>query len=183
MNISNQTILWSIFVLPWLALFFMPKEDIKRWMPAALFIMVTSTMIQEVGLSMKMFEMRENIFPFYEQLPIAYGIMPIATMWILKFTYGRFWLYSFLELILSFIFAYVVLPWLSARGTQVWINATAFKILLPAIPHFISIYLFQMWQEGIFIRSNEKNSHFSASLHPVTAKPLSEKKENRIDEE
>ncbi len=33
---SNQILLWSVLILPWLTLFFMKKEDIKRLMPASL---------------------------------------------------------------------------------------------------------------------------------------------------
>ena len=169
---SNQVILWSMFIVPWLTLFFMPKDDLKCFMPAGLFIMATGTFIQEVGLSLNMFVIRENVFPFYVQLPIAYGIMPIATMWLLKFMYGRFWLYALSELIFSIVFSYLVLPWLSTRGTQVLINATSLKLLIPAIPHFVSIYLYQMWQEGVFAHYTERKS-FSHNLQPVAAKPFS----------
>lgn len=167
---SNQVLLWGMLVIPWLTLFFMPKKDRKRWMPAALFIIVTSTIIQDAGLTMKMFEMRENVIPFRDQLPMAYGLMPVATMWILQYTYGRFWLYALLELILGFVFAYALLPWLSLRGTQVWIKATALSTFLPSIPHFIAIYLFQMWQEGIFVRSEKGTA--STNLQPAAAKPV-----------
>jgi len=167
--LSNQVILWSMIIVPWLSLFFMPKDDLKRFMPAGLFIMATGTFIQEVGLSLNMFVIRQNVFPFYVQLPIAYGIMPIATMWLLKFTYGRFWLYALSELIFSIVFSYLVLPWLSTRGTQVMINATSLKLLIPTIPHFIIIYLYQMWQEGIFAYSEK--THASMNLQPAAAKP------------
>jgi len=177
--VSNQVLSWFLFIVPWLSLLFMPKEDIKRWMPAALFIMATNTIIMDVGFTVQMWEMRETVFPFHDQLPMAYGGLPIATMWILKFTYGRFWLYALVELILSFVFAYIVQPWMSSRGIWVWINATSLKLLLTAIPHFISIYLYQMWQEGIFTHHTEKKKSFSPSLQPAATKPLPNDKNDK----
>ncbi|WP_371363653.1 hypothetical protein [Sporomusa rhizae] len=44
---SNQTILSSIFILSWLSLLFMKKEDIKRFFPVGLFATVTSAMISK----------------------------------------------------------------------------------------------------------------------------------------
>lgn len=178
---SNQVILWSMFIVPWLSLLFMPKEDIKRWMPAALFTMVANTIILDIGFALRMWEIRETVFPFYDQLPMAYGGLPIATMWILKFTYGRFWLYALVELILSCVFAYIVQPWMSSRGIWVAINVTSLKVLFITIPHFISIYLYQMWQESIFTHYTEKES-FSSSLQPAATKPLSKDKKDKDDE-
>lgn len=178
---SNQILLWSTLVVPWLTLFFMKKEEIKRWMPVALYVMVTNFIIADVGFTLQMWEVGENIFPLHDILPTALGVLPIATMWLLKFTYGRFWLYALIELILSVVFAYIVQPWYSSRGIWVFINATPLKAFFPAIPHFISVYLYQMWQEGIFTHYDEKK-FFSSSLQPATAKPLP-KEQNKPDSE
>lgn len=178
---SNQVIMWGMLVVPWLTLFFMKKEDIKRWMPAALFTALTSTLIIDSGVATKMWEIRQNVYPLYEMISLVYGALPVAAMWILKFTYGRFWLYVAVQLVSSFIFAYIIQPWLGRRGIWVWVNATAFKAFLPVIPHFIFIYIYQMWQEGIFYKSEK--TRFSSVLQPAAAKPLPKDQENKDDNE
>jgi tellurite resistance protein TehA-like permease len=60
---SNQALLWSILILPWLTLFFMPNDSIKRWMPVALFSALTSVLAVELG---------ENLGWF------VYGVAPLS---------------------------------------------------------------------------------------------------------
>ena len=69
------------------------KNDIKRWMPAALFVIATNTLIIDVGVTLKLWETRENVFPLNEMISYVYGALPVGAMWILKYTYGRFWSY------------------------------------------------------------------------------------------
>lgn len=60
---DNQLLLWGMLILPWLTIFFMKIEHIKRYRPAALFTIVTSLIIAEVGIGLKMWEVKDNIYP------------------------------------------------------------------------------------------------------------------------
>jgi hypothetical protein len=177
----NQVILWGMFIVPWQTLLFMKKEDMKRFMPAALFAIVTGMLIEDMGVARKLWEIKENIYPLNELIPYTFGVFPVSVMWFLKFTFGRFWLYAIIETIMSIVFAYLIQPWLSNRGIRVLINATSFKALLPAFPHFTLIYLYQMWQEGIFARS--KRTSFSANVQTVAAKPLPNNHDKQTEKE
>lgn len=155
---NNQVILWSMLILPWLTLFFMKKEDIKRWMPLALFTMVTGTIIIDSGVGLGIFEIRENTYPLKEIISYNYGVLPVVTMWIFKYTYGRFWLCAVIELIFSVGFIRIIHPWLHRRGILVWTDPAAIGGLgafVTTVVHFVSIYVYQMWQEGIFARTNK----------------------------
>lgn len=150
---SNQVIVWSMLILPWLTLFFMPREDIKRWMPAALFVMVTNTIIVDVGVTWKIWETRENIYPLNEMISFVYGALPIGAMWILKYTYGRFWLYAVVQLAGSLVFILLVQSWLHRRGILVWIDENAFAgigAFATTLTQLILVYIYQMWQESVF---------------------------------
>ncbi len=170
---SNQVIVWSMLILPWLTLFFMPREDIKKWMPAVLFVMVTNTIIVDVGVTLKIWETRENIYPFNEMISFVYGALPIGSMWILKYTYGRFWLYTVAQIIGSFVLILLVQPWLHRRGIFVWIDENdlagigAFSTTLAQL---ILVYIYQAWQESVFVHF--KQSNLSSNLQPAAAKPL-----------
>ena len=133
---SNQIILWSMLILPWLTIFFMKKEEIKRFMPAALFTIVTTVLIFDIGITLKMWVVKENIYPLNEMLPFVFGLLPVSTLWFLKFLYRRFLLYFILQLVFSIGFAYVMQPWLNTRGIWVRIKVTSFLAFLPTIPHF-----------------------------------------------
>lgn len=86
---SNQTILSSIFILSWLSLLFMKKADIKRFLPVGLFATVTSAMILEVGITLGWWVYPVKLYPL-QNVPYLYGPIPVSTMWLFKFTYGKF---------------------------------------------------------------------------------------------
>ena len=172
---SNQFILWSIWIIPWFSLLFIPKKDIKRYMPAALFTAITNIIIVDMGVSWNWWTIRESIYPLNEVLPLAFAFLAME-LWILKYTYGRFLLFTVTEVLLTFVFILLVQPWLSFLGIWVRINVTNFLAYLPAIPQFILIYLYQMWQEDTLVPAIKKL--FSPKLQPAATKPIFEDEDN-----
>jgi hypothetical protein len=95
----------------------MKKEDVKRYIPAALFSIVISTIVVDAGVRFGFWNIRETVFPLYEMLPYMYGLYPVATMWILKYTNGSFLIYMAINAILDLVFSYIYLKYLIAvRG-------------------------------------------------------------------
>jgi hypothetical protein len=169
--VSNQAILWGILIVPWLTLFFMKGEDIKRYMPTALFATITSVIIVEVGSTLKWWIVSETAFPL-QNISYLYGMNPVITMWMLKFLYKKFGLYVVIDAVLNIGFAYFLLNFfLNNRDIYHNVGATPFQVFLILTAHGIMLYGYQMWQEGIFARTNEQTG-FSESLQPAAAKPL-----------
>ncbi|SDD90794.1 hypothetical protein [Sporomusa acidovorans] len=171
---SNQVIVWSMLIPPWLTLFFMKRQEIKKWMPAALFVMVTTTIIHEVGITWGIWETHENAYPLGHMISFTYGALPIGAMWILKYTYGRFWLYAAVQLVGSAILVFIVQPWLHVRGIFVYVdqnNALAgIGAFSTTLVHLLLVYLYQMWQdEGLVL---PKRNSSPAGLQPAAAKPV-----------
>lgn len=63
-HVRNQIILWSMFIVPWLTLFFMKKEEVRRYIPVALFAAATSVIIHDVGLRLGFWVIQDVAFPF-----------------------------------------------------------------------------------------------------------------------
>lgn len=66
------------------------------------------------------------------------------------------------------------MPLFHQRGIFVWLNENALSgigAFATTVAHLISVYLCQMWQEGIFVRPERTNSW--EKFLPVLAKPLS----------
>ncbi len=144
-------------------------------MPAALFTAVTNIIIVDMGVSWNWWTIRESIYPLNEVLPLAFAFLAME-IWILKYTYGRFLLFTVTEVLLTFVFILLVQPWLSFRGIWVRINVTNFLAYLPAIPQFILIYLYQMWQEDALVPAIKKL--FSPKLQTAATKPIFEDEDN-----
>lgn len=88
---------------------------------------------------------RETTYPLGLLSSYVYGLFPIVPIWILKYTYQRFWLFIVVEVVANIIFVYLVLTWFARRGIvdynaglAVFIAATLISLLM---------YGFQMWQE------------------------------------
>lgn len=172
---SNQLLLWSMLILPWLTLFIMPVKDVKRYISVGLLSGFMSILVSEAGVANGWWYFRETTYPLAMMSSYTYGLFPIVPMWIFKFTYGHIWLYTTVEIIFNAIFSFFVLPWFSIRGFLDF-NAGSIAFILASTLAIIN-YRFQMWQEGIFIRSETTN--FSSNLNPAAAKPLPD---NRNDD-
>lgn len=149
---NNQIILWCIFILPWFTLFFMKKEDIKRYMPVGLFAIFTSAIILEIGHTLRWWVYNETAYPL-RNISYLYGAIPVATMWLFKFTYGKFWLYVgadfLLNLIYTLLFEYY---FLGRRGIIEFERVSPMLDVFATSALGIIIYGFHMWQEGIFVK-------------------------------
>jgi len=176
---SNQIILWGTLIIPWLTLFFMPKKDIKRYMSVGLLSTLLSIIVTEIGIRYVWWSVIETTYPFAVIPTYSYGFFPVIPMWLLKYTYGRFGVYLAIDTVLNIIFAFFVLPWFGSRGILEFDGGLMVFIFESVIA--IIMYSFQIWQEGIFARSDRKS--FSPSLQPAAAKPLPKDHENKVDNE
>lgn len=176
---SNQIILWSMLILPWLTLFFMRKEDLKRFIPVAAFTVISGSIIVEVFSTLNFWAVRETVFPLSYTIPYIYGALPVITIWIFKFTYGRFWLYVATNLVLDLGFSFLIMPWVVRRGIFEIISITYFQgFLVTTVLAFI-LYGYQLWQEDTLV-SVVKNS-FSRP-QPAVTKLLIKNKDEESNE-
>lgn len=166
---SNTVLLWLMFIAAWLTLFFMKKEEIKRWFPVALAAIVTTTIIHDAGTALGLWATTQTIFPFNEMLPYYYGTMPVLTMWVFKFTYGRFWIYMLANLILDIGFNFFLLSYfLPIRGIFEFHIHPLYSLPI-TLGHAVILYIYQVWQDNALLNSKTiKNMN----LQPSAAKPL-----------
>lgn len=177
---SNQIIQWSMLLLPWLTLLLMNREDVKRFAPVGVLSALTGAIIGEIGGTLHFWGIGESVFPFSHSATFAYGAIPVTSMWVFKFTYGRFWLYLITNAILDLGFAYIILPWFVSIGILSFLRSSL-NVYIINWGHQILLYGYQIWQEGIFVK-NEKASRYS-NLKPAAAKPLPQSEDNHPDKD
>ncbi|MEA4926973.1 MAG: hypothetical protein VB084_16930 [Syntrophomonadaceae bacterium] len=175
---SAQTIAWSVIVLPWLTLFLMKKEDVKRFLPVALFTVVSSAIIYESGITFNMWSTRETAYPLSQMLPSIYGAFPVLTMWVFKFTYDRFWSYLATNAVLDIVWAYVIFPWFVASGILVFLKSNIYAFIL-TICHAILVYGYQIWQEDKLVPAVRRI--FSPRIQPAATKPSFKNKDEKTE--
>lgn len=166
---NNQAILWLILILPWLTLFFLKKEDIKRFMPVALFAAIASMIITDVAGTLKLWVIRETIFPLRYTDVLMISIIPVSAIWLYRLTYGRLWQYIAADAVLNLVFAFIFLPWYNTRGIIDVYSTKTFNFFLATITG-LTLYVYQMWQEDALVPAVKKL--FSAKIQPATTKPI-----------
>jgi len=180
---SNQVILWSMLILPWFTFLFLKKEDIKYYMPVAIFSGFTSAIISEAGAVLGFWINQETTYPLSQIMPFDLGLNVVITIWIFKYTYRRFWIYLIINTILDIGFNFFLFnQFFSSRGILYFVGISPFQSLLITLTHALLLYGYQIWQEDALFVS-EKSCSFSAILHPAVTKPLPENHENKADKE
>ena len=169
---SNQAILWAMLILPWLTLFFMKPENIRRFAPVALFTVATSMLLSETAGTLELWVVRENIFPLSSTLPLILSVNPVVTLWLFNFTYGRLWRYIAVDAVMNLVFALIVFPWLDTRGIY-QDNVTGQSRLFFTTIHGLLLYAFQMWQEGALVPAVKKL--LAPKIQPAAVKPYFKK--------
>lgn len=176
---SNQVILWGTLIVPWLTLLFMPKKDIKRYISVGFLSTILCIIVIETGIRYSWWAILETTFPFAVIPTYAYGFFPVIPMWLLKYIYGRFWLYLTVDTILNIVFAFAVLPWFGRRGIVDFDFNDGYIVFIFETVITIMLYSFQTWQESIFASS--ERTTFSSNLQPAVAKPLPNEHDENSD--
>lgn len=180
---SNQLLLWSLFIIPWFTLVFMSREEIKRWIPVALFSIVTSMLTVEIGDTFQWWTVKENVYPLQTTIPYLLGLNPVITIWLFKYTYGHFGRYIAIDIVLNYGFVAIFLNYfLASRGIYQNIHMPFLVNVVYASVHGAIMYAYQMWQEGVFAPTETKSTSYTAILHPAATKPLPERQEDNNDE-
>lgn len=179
---SNQVIHWYMLILPWITTFFMTRTDFKRYMPVALLAIVTATIVHDIGINVGFWVVQEKAFLFNEMLPYFYGVIPVLTMWIFKFTYGRFWTYMMTNTIVDIVFTFYILNiFFPSRGIYDLVGITSLQVMPITLMHAVLLYGYQMWEDSELV--SIKRSSLTANLQPVAAKPLSKERDEKKDRE
>jgi hypothetical protein len=146
----------------------MRKNDIKRFMPLGLFAALSSIIFVEAGQTLGWFVFGETAYPLRTPTYIL-GLNIIATMWLFYFTYGRFWTYLAIDIVLNFVFIYLFhVYYLGSKGIFREVGITPLENVLFATIHGIITYGYQVWQEGAFKQAEQNRTH----MQPVLAKLL-----------
>lgn len=149
----NQLLMWAMFVVPWFSLFFMKKEDIKRFMPVSILSSLSVIVINEFGTSYGWWEFKVMAFPLQHFPPYYLGLFLIMTLWIFRFTYNKFWLFLATEIVTNLGFSFLfVCYFLPLMGILSIISMTGIIVFCLSTGLAMALYAYQHWQDKIFLQ-------------------------------
>jgi hypothetical protein len=125
----------------------MRKQSLIHFISAGIFTAVTSGIIYQFGIIFNVWYFKEISFPL-----VMYGILPVTALWILRFTYGRYWKYALANAIIDLGYAFVMFPWLDQRGILGIGPWTGLIVYILNFIHAALIYVYQVWLDGVYER-------------------------------
>lgn len=149
---SIRIILVLLLILPWLTLFFMKKESIKRFMPVTIFSMLIMSIVFQIAYTYKWWVIYQYVVPwgYLVDVSFAYGIFAVGTLWIFRLTSHRFRLYVLTNLVMDALFAFVVFPLLRILHVATVKNIEYWQYFLVIFGLSFLLYGYHKWQETIF---------------------------------
>lgn len=149
----KQIILWSLLILPWVSLFFLKMNTIRRYMPVALFMTVIHTLAYQAAYHYGWWkETGSSLFGWDKVVPVpwVYGAYLVIVIWVFSFTFGKFLMYLTVNILLDGIFMYIVYPvWQRMGLVSSESTLSTIAIVAMMVGFALIIYLYQLWQDKV----------------------------------
>lgn len=146
----SKLLLWLQLVLPWLSTPLLGKKSFKRFLPAAIFISLFVHYESKLAKKRKWWWYYERIHP---KVPggftLTWGPFLVGSMWILKYTYGKFWIYTMLNIIIDSGFTYILTESLKKFGIASLVRMKKYQLSLLFFFKSLLLYGFQYMKEKI----------------------------------
>jgi hypothetical protein len=146
-----------MMIIPWFSLPFLGKRTIKRYLPATIFICAIVKLENYIALRRRWWWFYTQVHPKIKgDTPFIVGPFLFSTIWTMKWTYGKFFLYILANGILHFVFAYPVLTMLKRFGIVSLVRINPFQYVLILLTRSLLLYGFQYIKEKFSIISRIK---------------------------
>lgn len=139
-----------MMILPWFTIPMLGERAFKRFLPSGLFISFMVRIVNIVAKKRRWWWWYQTIHPQLSGVyPFMLGPFLVGSLWILKWTYGKFLRYMILNLIFDSFFTYIVVPYLTKFGIASLVRMK--KIQLMYVFTFLSslLYISQLLKENI----------------------------------
>ncbi|MBB6446676.1 hypothetical protein [Bacillus benzoevorans] len=144
----NVKILLLLLIVPWLTIPFVGRESLKRFMPAAIFIALVTKIMDSFGEKRKWWKFYHGIF-FNSMDFLILGPYMVASIWILKMTYGKFLTYFISNKILHFLFILFGLQFMGRYKIFSLKKLSNFQYWITHMLRALVLYAFQFIKESL----------------------------------
>jgi hypothetical protein len=140
----RKLLLVVTMLLPWLSIPFIGKNAIKRFSLTGVFICLVFGFQCVVAEKRGWWRVYQRLFPSgMAEIPFIVGPFFVGALWILKYTYGKFLRYTFLNLGVDTFHIYIFVSWLKKMGIASLIRLKNYQALLLLTINAVVMYGFQ----------------------------------------
>jgi hypothetical protein len=153
----SKLIFVLMMILPWFSLPLLGKDAFKRFLPAGLFISLVVRVVNFIAKRRKWWWWYEKLHPEVSGvIPFIVGPFLVGSMWILKLTYGKFFRFMLLNLIIDSMFTYILVNWLKKFGVASLVRLRKIQLLYIFMVEALLLYGFQFLKEKIPVVKADK---------------------------
>lgn len=140
---NTKLLLLSMLIIPWLTIPLLGRNAIKKYVPAAIFICTFTKVIDIIGQRKKWWSAYKGIPPLDSIDMLNFGPYFVASLWMLKMTYGKFLIYLISNTVLQSLFIFLGLKYLKRFKIISLEKLTKFQYLAIDFIRAILLYGFQ----------------------------------------
>ncbi|MFB6465503.1 hypothetical protein ACE38V_01665 [Cytobacillus sp. Hz8] len=155
---KSKLLLVAMLILPWLTVPLLGKNTLKKYWPASIFISVFTKYLDVFGERNRWWKFYKGIWPFNSMDFLNLGPYLVSSLWMLKATYGKFFLYLVANTLLHILFIFIGLNYLKQIKILSLVNLTKIRYLFIHISRAILLYGFEYLKEraGTFMKKKNK---------------------------
>lgn len=136
------------FILSWITVYFIPKNTVKRYLPASTMsaLLVMTTVF--IGTHYHSWEVKGGTKTrIFNILSVILGPFSVGTLWIFRLTFGKFWLYLLTNFVQNLIYAFPILAFFEKINFIKYVKFTRIHHLIASMTFSLIIYGFQYFLE------------------------------------
>lgn len=138
---NKKLFLLAMMIVPWLSVPFLGKRELRRFLPGALFICVWVTVESILAKKWMWWRFYEKLTPkVMGEIPFIVGPFFIGSLWILKFTFGKFFRYLIVNIVTDVLFAYPGVYFLKRFGIVSLVRLKHYQMVLLFITKSVLMY-------------------------------------------
>ncbi|WP_026572957.1 hypothetical protein [Bacillus sp. UNC438CL73TsuS30] len=151
---NTKFLILLMFILPWLSLPLIGRKTVKRFLPSALFMCVYLMFEGMLAEKRKWWWFPYKIKPnVLGEMPLIFGPFLVGSLWVLKFTFGKFNLYLLVNIIVDAIFTYLGLDLFKKMGYVTLVRLSKLQLSLLFLVKSFFMYGFQVLYDKLFRKS------------------------------
>jgi hypothetical protein len=140
----------AMLAVPWLSIPFLGIQAFKRFTPGALFISLFVAAESFVARQKVWWWFFKKLHPkLLGETSLIGGPFFIGSLWILKLTYGHFWRYLIVNLLMDSFFTYTLMDWFKRIGYVSLVRMKKYQLSLTFLVKSLLLYGFQYITENI----------------------------------
>ncbi|WP_257008237.1 hypothetical protein [Bacillus sp. FJAT-45350] len=157
MKNTNKYIL-LMTILPWLTFPLIGSKSLKKFLPGALFMCLYVFNEGRLGEKKKWWWFHFNVKPnVLGEIPLIIGPFFVGSLWILKYTFGKFKLYLLVNLLIDSVFTFFIMDWLKKIGYASLVRLTKVQLSVVFLIKSVLMYGFQALYDNTFRKEHKKS--------------------------